>query len=73
MSTQRKLRKSIQKLPPVVIVPDASYIDDTGYLITTDVIVLTNPEFHEKVSAAINDERGHRKDIVPAKMRRIII
>ena len=72
MTTKRKQQKSAEKprrLPPIVIVPDKSYIDDTGHLITTDVIVLTNQSYHAKVTAAIQKEYGSRKDIVKAKLK----
>jgi len=57
MSTLRKLKKSIQKLPPIVIVPDKSYLDDTGHLIPTDVIVLTHREYHGKFLKAVYDSK----------------
>ena len=53
MSTQRKLRKSIQKLPPIVIVPDKSYIDDTGKVIPTDVILVSDPTMYKRMSGVL--------------------
>lgn len=69
MSIQGKIRKNLVKLPPIVIIPDKTYIDDTGYLIDTDVVVITNPSYHAKVTTAIQKEYGSRKDIGKAKMR----
>jgi len=57
MSTKRTLKKSIQKLPPIVIVPDKSYIDGTGHLIPTEVVVLTHREYHGKFLKAVYDSK----------------
>lgn len=57
------------QLPPIVIVPNKSYIDDTGHLIAMNVIVLTNQSYHAKVTAAIQKEYGSRKDIMKAKLK----
>lgn len=49
MTTKRTQRKSIPKLPPIVIVPDKSYVDDTDHLIVTDAIVIVAPESYRKL------------------------
>jgi hypothetical protein len=65
----RKIKKSIVKQPPIVIVPDKSYIDDEGYLIPTNVIILTHEEYHEKFISTLRSEFGSRKDIIRGKLR----
>lgn len=49
MTTKRKQEKSIEtprRLPPIVVVPDKSYTDDTGSLIPTDVILISDPTMY---------------------------
>jgi hypothetical protein len=49
-------RKSILKSPkllPIVIVPDKSYIDDTGALIHTDVILISDLEMYRRMNAIL--------------------
>lgn len=56
MTTKRKHQKSIQKprrQPPIVIVPDKSYIDDTGNVIPTDVILIADPTMYERMQAVL--------------------
>ena len=56
MTTKRNQEKSIQKprrLPPIVVVPDKSYIDDTGNVIPTDVILVTDPILYTKMNRVL--------------------
>jgi len=53
MSTKRTLRKSMKRLPPIVIVPDKTYIDDTGELIPTDVILISDLVIYQKMNAVL--------------------
>ena len=56
MTTKRNQAKSIQKprrLPPIVVVPDKSYIDDTGNVIPTDVIFIFDPGMYERMQAVL--------------------
>ena len=69
MSTKRKLKESMQKLPPIVIVPDKSYIDDTGHLISTDVIVLITLQSYANLSKTVKKAEGLNLDIIKAKMK----
>jgi len=71
VTTKRKQLKSIEKprrLPPIVIVPDKTYIDDTGNLITTDVTVIIDSITHQNLSL-IGQEFRHRDDVITARMR----
>jgi len=54
--TKRTQRKSIKKLPkllPIVIVPDKSYIDDTGNVIPMDVILISDLEMYRRMNAVV--------------------
>ena len=65
MATKRKQVKSITKprrLPPIVIVPDKSYIDDTGNIIPIDVVVLVNPTAYKNIVIALQKETGKKND-----------
>ena len=56
MTTKRKQIKSVEKprrLPPIVVVPDKSYIDDTGNVIPTDVILIADPTMYERMQAVL--------------------
>jgi len=46
---REKSTKKPPKLPPIVIVPDKSYVDDTSHLIVTDAIVIVAPESYRKL------------------------
>ena len=53
---KHKLKKSIEKprrLPPIVVVPDKSYIDDTGNVIPTDVILIADPTMYMRMEAVL--------------------
>lgn len=39
----------LNKLPPIVVVPDKTYMDDTGNIIPTDVILIADPVMYEKM------------------------
>ena len=53
MTTKRKQKTSIRRLPPIVVVPDKSYIDDTGNVIPTDVILVSDLEMYERMQAVL--------------------
>jgi len=56
VATKHKQVKSIEKphrLPPIVIVPDKTYIDDTGELIPTDVILISDLVIYQKMNAVL--------------------
>lgn len=56
MTTKCKHQKSIEKprrQPPIVVVPDKSYIDDTGNVIPTDVILITDLEMYRRMNAIL--------------------
>ncbi len=52
--TQRKSSQKMPKLPPIIIVPDKSYIDDTGNVIPTDVILISDLEMYRKMNAILS-------------------
>ena len=49
----RKSSRKMPKLLPIVVVPDKSYIDDTGHLIDTDVILVSDLEMYRKMNAIL--------------------
>ena len=56
MATKRKQVKSTKiprRLPPIVIVPDKSYIDDTGNVIPTDVILISDPTMYQRMQKVL--------------------
>lgn len=53
MTTKRTQRKSMPKLLPIVIVPDKSYIDDTGSVIPMDVILISDLVMYQKMNAIL--------------------
>ena len=63
MTTKRNQQKSIpiperllrkpRRLPPIVVVPDKSYIDDTGNVIPTDVILVSDLEMYGRMQALL--------------------
>ena len=56
MTTKHTQQKSIEiphRLSPIVIVPDKSYIDDTGNVIPTDVILIADLEMYERMKALL--------------------
>jgi len=64
MSATRRLRKRIKpvpKTPPIVIIPDRTYLDSTGHLIPTELIVLTHQEYYAKFLVALYDETKRKK------------
>ncbi len=49
-----KIVTSLKKRPaPIVVVPDKSYIGDTGDIIPTDVILIVDPIMYQKMSAIL--------------------
>lgn len=61
-----KLLKIPPKAPPIVVVPDKSYIGATGDIIPTDVILIADPIMYQKM-AAILKVWGKEKMGVPGK------
>lgn len=53
MGKQRTRKKTTHRLPPIVVVPDKSYIDDTGNIILTDVILIADLVMYEKMSKVL--------------------
>jgi len=53
VTTKRTQRKSMPKLLPIVIVPDKSYIDDTGNIIPMDVILISDLVMYQKMNAIL--------------------
>lgn len=57
MGVKRKIRKTTQEIPqkqpPIVVVPDKSYIGDTGDIIPTDVILIADPIMYQKMSGIL--------------------
>ncbi len=49
----KKSKKSIQKVPPIVFVPDKSYINDAGGIIPIDVILVSDLILYEKMSKVL--------------------
>ena len=50
---QKKSEEKSSRLPPVVVVPDKTYIDDTGELIPTDVILISDRNFYERMQTLL--------------------
>jgi len=66
VTTKHKQAKSVEKpdrLPPIIIVPDKSYVDDTGHLIVTDTIVIVAPESHKRLLEKMKND----KQVSPAR------
>lgn len=52
MTKNQKQPKSVEKterLLPIVIVPDKTYLDNTGHVIPTDLIVITGQKLFDKM------------------------
>ena len=45
-----------EKLPPIVVVPDKSYIDDTGNVIPTDVILISDPTIYARMRVCLPND-----------------
>ena len=52
--TQRKSIKKLPKLPPIVVVPDKSYLDAKGDVIPTDVILIADLEMYRRMNAVLS-------------------
>ncbi len=68
MTTKRNQQKSTdipRRLPPIVVVPDKSYIDDTGNVIPTDVILISDPGIYMKMQIALSVWDKEPKGIMP--------
>lgn len=64
MTIKRKQKKSKEKplrLPPIVIVPDKTYVDDTNHLIVTDAIVVVAPVSHRNLLNKMTNREGVTK------------
>ncbi len=53
MPKKRTISKLMPKLLPIVIVPDKSYIDDTGNVIPMDVILISDLLMYQKMNAIL--------------------
>lgn len=62
----KKRKKSVQKAPPIVLVPDKSYINDAGGMIPTDVILVSDPIVYERMSKVL-EAWGKEPMSVPGK------
>ena len=51
--TKQPQKTSTRRLPPIVVVPDKSYIDDTGNVIPTDVILITDPGMYLRMAKVL--------------------
>ena len=51
--TKQTQKTSTRRLPPIVVVPDKTYIDDTGNVIPTDVILISDPIMYERMQALV--------------------
>ena len=51
--TKQTQKTSTRRLPPIVVVPDKTYIDDTGSVIPTDVILISDLEMYERMQAIL--------------------
>ena len=49
MENNQKTNDSKHRLPPIIVVPDKSYIDDKGYVIPTEVILITDLNIYYKM------------------------
>lgn len=60
---RRKSRKTTTpKPPPIVIVPDKTYIDDTGNLIPTDIILISDPTVYSKIRMSLAEMANRSPD-----------
>ena len=54
MPSKKHIQKTpTRRLPPIVVVPDKTYIDDTGNVIPTDVILVSDLEMYERMQALL--------------------
>ena len=54
MAKEQIQEESIQKPPPIMVVPDKSYIDETDDTIpVTDVIVIADPEMYQRMQVVL--------------------
>ena len=42
-----------KKEPPIIIIPDATYLDDTGQLIVTDVVIIKDPHMFAQMQEVL--------------------
>ena len=42
-----------KKDPPIIIIPDATYLDDTGHLTVTDVVIVKDPQMFAKLQEVL--------------------
>ena len=63
--------ESKHRLPPIIIVPDKTYVDDEGNVIPTDVILISDFTFYGKMRAVL-DAWGKEELGIPGKRGKII-
>ncbi len=59
--------KKPQKPPPIVVVPDKSYLDDTGNVIPIDVICIADFKLYKQMEIGLENWKKfvpHQKGIV---------
>jgi len=62
MSKNPKVKKSRYKSPPVIFVPDDTYVDDTGHLIGTNGIFVVSPKHYLDIRAALKSSQEAKHD-----------
>lgn len=66
MRPKRKLVKSTQKPvpkpPPIVIVPDTSYLDDKGNIFLQDIIIVSDATVYTKIRMSLTDMAKRKTD-----------
>ncbi len=50
------------KQPPIIVVPDKSYIDDKGNLILVDAILFPNLKFYNQLKRILDTLEKSQKD-----------
>ncbi|KKN18107.1 hypothetical protein LCGC14_0959140 [marine sediment metagenome] len=65
-SNRRKIKKPIPKPPPIVFVPDKSYIGEDGNIIPTDVILVADPIMYGRMKDVL-EAWGKEQMGVPGK------
>lgn len=48
-----KSKESVQKAPPIVFVPDKSYITDEGGIIPINIILVSDPIMYKRMSKVL--------------------
>lgn len=71
MAKQRTCKKTTHRPPPIVVVPDKSYIDDIGNVIPMDVILISDLKMYERMSKVLK-AWGKEPLGIPGQRGRII-